>query len=143
MKYKEFREYLTLNEIYFQEDEEKLQVPYHVEISKTEGHRIVIPITIVDFPNEFELLKRAIELAETPLSERGEEKKYYLVHRFINKYNALKYINLAISEEVILNNRLEDRIFKTKFTKAEIEEFKKRFNTDLRDFELIEVEVAE
>ena len=140
MKYKEFRDYLTLNRIHFREDEEKLKVLYHVEISKTKEHRIVIPIAIVDFPYEYEMLKKAIELAETPLSEREEEKKYYLKHKFINSHTAVEYVNLSITEKVTLDNRREDPDYKTKFTKAEIEKFKEKFNTDLRDFELIEAE---
>ena len=140
MKYKEFREYLKLNEIHFQEDEESLVANYHIEISKTEEHRIVFLINNIKHPYEYKMLKKAIELAETPLSERVEEKKYYLKHRFINYNTAGEYLNLSATEKVILNNHCEGEGFKTKFTKAEIEKFKEKFNTDLSDFELIEVE---
>ena len=140
MKYKEFREYLKINEIHAQEDKERIIAAYQYEISKIEERSIIFLISLVDFPRDFQLLKKAIELAETPIDEREEEKKYYLKHKFINKYNGLYYINLRMNERVILSNHLEGQKYKTKFTKAEIEEFKERFDTDLRDFELIEME---
>ena len=139
MKYSEFREYLTLNKIPLTEDEERLIAGNYFEISKDEEHSIIFLIDFIDFPYEHELLKKALELSETPIVERGEEKKYYLRHRFIREYESLSYINLSITEEVTLDNLLEDSRYKTKFTKAEIEEFKEEFDTDLRDFELIEV----
>ena len=71
MKYKEFREYLKRNEIPFREDEEKIKVNYHIEISKIEEHSIMFSLGFIEFPHEFEMLKKVIELAETPLDERG------------------------------------------------------------------------
>lgn len=140
MKYSEFREYLRINEIKLKEDEEKLIADNQFEISKTEEYRIIFLIDILEYPYDFQLLKKVIELAETPLDKRREEKKYYIKHRFINNCTYLEYINLVTNEGVVLSDRLEDRHYKTKFTKAEIEELKKRFDTDLNDFELIEVE---
>ena len=140
MKYKEFREYLKINEIHTQEDKERIIAAYQYEISKIEERSIIFLISLVDLPRDFQLLKKAIELAETPLAEREEEKKYYLKHKFINSHTAVEYVNLSITEKVTLDNRREDPDYKTKFTKAEIEKFKEKFNTDLRDFELIEVE---
>lgn len=141
MKYKEFRQYLKINEIYMEEDEESLTAAYKFEISKTEEHSIRFLINFFDFQYEFDLIKKVIELAETPLDEREEEKKYYLKHKFINNYSTINYINVVATEGVILSGRLcEDQVFKTKFTKAEIEELKEKFDTDFNDFELIEVE---
>ena len=143
MKYSEFREYLKGTDFEIKEDSIKVQVNmYDIvcgRISKTAYREIIIPFTVQE-PEEYEMLKKAIGLAETPLSERGEEIKYYLKHKFINKDTTLEYINLSITRGVTLDNRREDPDYKTKFTKAEIEEFKKRFNTDLNDFELVEVE---
>lgn len=140
MKYKEFRQYLKINEIYMEEDEESLTAAYKFEISKTEEHSIRFLINFFDFPYEFDLIKKVIELAETPLDEREEEKKFYIKHRFVNDYTTQKYFNFTETGVAILSNRLEDQTFKTKFTKAEIEEFKEKFETDFNDFELIEVE---
>lgn len=76
MRYSEFKEYLTLNQIPFREDEEKLKVTYHVEISKIEEHSIRFVTKVINFPYEYDLLKRIIELAETPLDEREDEKSF-------------------------------------------------------------------
>ena len=140
MNYKEFREYLKINEIHTQEDKERIIAAYQYEISKIEERSIIFLISLVDFPRDFQLLKKAIELAETPLDEREEEKKYYLKYRFINKYTAVEHIKRVITGEAILSDRHGDLVLQTKFTKAEIEELKKRFNIDLNDFELIEAE---
>ena len=140
MKYKEFREYLKINEIHTQEDKERIIAAYQYEISKIEERSIIFLISLVDFPRDFQLLKKAIELAETPLDEREEEKKYYLKYRFINKYTAVEHIKRVITGEAILSDRHGDLVLQTKFTKAEIEELKKRFNIDLKDFDFIEAE---
>lgn len=139
MKYSEFREYLKVNEIYLEEDEEMLIVDSQLEISKTEECSIWFSLGFVEYPHECQLLKKAIELAETPLDERGEVKKYYIKHRFIRDFTPENYINIT-TEGVILGDRHEDRFFKTKFTIAEIEEFKVEFETKFKDFEMIEVE---
>lgn len=142
MKYSEFKEYLRLNDISLKEDEEKLIADDQFEISKKREQTIWFLAGFIDSPYEYEMLKKAIELAETPLDEREEVKKYYIKHKFINFHTAVEYINLSITEEVTLDNRHEDPHYKTKFTKAEIEELKARYDTDLRDFEIIEVEEA-
>ena len=143
MRYGEFREYLKGTDFEVNEDSLKIQVNIddirYVKINKIACRKIILPFAVEE-SEEFELIKKVIELAETPLSERGEEKKYYLKHRFINSYNGLDYINLRIDEELRLSDPYEYQPYKTKFTKAEIEEFKARYNTDLNDFELIEAE---
>ena len=105
MKYSEFREYLKFNKIHIEEDKERIIASYLYEISKIEERSILILRARSEYPCDLQLLKKVIELAETPLDEREEEKKYYI-----------------------------------KFTKAEIQKFKEKFDTDLRDFEMIEVE---
>ena len=71
MKYREFREYLELNELRTSEDEERLIVGLNdIEISKVKEHRILISLILFEDPGELELIKKAIELAETPLDER-------------------------------------------------------------------------
>ena len=140
MKYSEFREYLRLNYISLKEDEEELIVDSQFEISKKKEQTIWFLAPYIDSPYEYEMLKKVIELAETPLSEREGEIKFYLKHKFLNNYTTQKYFNFTESGGAILSNRLEDRIFQTKFTKEEIEELKEKFDTDLRDFEIIEEE---
>ena len=77
-KYKEFREYLKLNKISLKEYEEKLIADDQFEISKKREQKIWFLADFIDCPYEYETLKKIIELAETPLDEREEEKKYYL-----------------------------------------------------------------
>ena len=143
MKYKEFREYLKGTDFEIKEDSAKVQVNMNdivcVRISKTACREIIIPFTVVE-PEEFELIRNALELAKTPLSEREEEKRCYLKYRFINKYTAVEHIKRVITGEAILSDRHGDLVLQTKFTKAEIEELKKRFNIDLKDFDFIEAE---
>ena len=151
MKYEEFRDYLKGTDFNVVENDVLIEVLPRVykdglgcvKIAKNTHRRVMLP-SAVEEPEQFELIRKALELAETPLEEREEEKKYYLKHKFINDYNGLGYINLRMNEKVILSNQLEvvgvPNGSKTKFTKAEIEELKERFDTDLNDFELIEVE---
>ena len=48
MKYKEFREYLKINEIHTQEDKERIIAAYQYEISKIEERSIIFLISLVD-----------------------------------------------------------------------------------------------
>ena len=76
MKYKQFREYLTFYRIPLKEDDERLIVGLnYVEISKVEEHSIIISLASVEDLEELELIKKAIELAETPLQKRGDKTK--------------------------------------------------------------------
>lgn len=87
----------------------------------------------------FELL---VEYAKTPVDKREEEKKFYLKHRWIKPRPAYKtYLNHLIGMgEYWLDDNDETIDIKTKFTLKEIEEIKKKFNTELTDFEEVEVE---
>ena len=147
MKYSEFREYLKGTDFNVVENDVLIEVLPRVykdglscvRIAKNTHRRVMLP-SAVEKPEQFELIRKALELAETPLSEREDEKRYYLKHRFINVNTDVEYINISITEKVTLDNRREDLDYKTKFTKAEIQKFKEKFDTDLRDFELIEAE---
>ena len=143
MKYKEFWEYLKGTNFEVNEDSVKIQVKINdimfVKISKAAYREIILPFS-VELPEEFELIRKSLELAETPLDEREEVKKYYIKHKFINELTAQKYININIFGEVTIRDNLGSRYYKTKFTKAEIEDLKVEFDTDFNDFELIEVE---
>ena len=143
MKYKEFREYLEGTDFELIEDDVLIQVNTDglgcVKIAKNTHRQIILPFAVEE-PEQFELIRKALELAETPLSERGEEKKYHLKHRFINNLAAEKYINLSITGTAEIRDRCGNQNDKRVFTKAEIEELKVELDTDLNDFKLIEVE---
>lgn len=79
------------------------------------------------------------KLAETDPSEREEEKRYYLKHKWIS-YTGRQYLNLYIDEnKYSIDTKCSFDNIKTQFTLEEINEIKRKFNTNLQDFELIEV----
>jgi hypothetical protein len=90
-----------------------------------------------------ELFDLLIEYAKTPIEDREEEKKFYLRHKYLqssltNPNNILTYS--VFSNELALCNGMHFPKYKTQFTEKEIEEIKVNFDTDLKDFELVEVE---
>ncbi|MDU2648337.1 hypothetical protein [Anaerococcus vaginalis] len=98
------------------------------------------PVSLA-FRNEDELFDLIIKYAKTPVDEREEEKKFYLKHRWMRTINgfsrALKIdIDCGIADVGYICPSLG---YKNQFTKKEIEEIKEKFNTDLADFEEIEV----
>lgn len=83
------------------------------------------------------------EYASTPPDERKEEKKYYLRHRWIFDKDFYMYLRKTSYDDKemrlgIINFCGNDGL---QFTLKEIEKIKKNFNTDLKDFEMIEVEI--
>ena len=105
-----------------------INTSYHDFIFLNEGDRGLL----------FDLI---VEYISTPVNEREEEKKFYLKHRWLENWEDYNYLNFEISGFYYsLNSKLEDSWVKTKFTLKEIEEIKKKFDTDLADFELVEVE---
>lgn len=89
-----------------------------------------------------ELYKLCFEYASTPVSEREEEKKYYLKHRYFRFYNgSSKYLGMdLLKDKPDLYSKIAYEWVKNQFTLKEIEEIKKKFDTDLADFEIVEVE---
>lgn len=81
-----------------------------------------------------ELFDLCAEYAWTPLAEREEEKRYYL--RKINKkFYEGEYLNHDINyNHWPLGDNIENAQYKTKFTWKEIEDIKKKFNTELCEF---------
>lgn len=91
-------------------------------------------------PEDFEVIKAAMELAETPPEEREEEKKYYLKHRFLDGQQT-DYLNFSREIGLFKLSTMEHYDNKqTRFTQEEIDIIKKEYNTTLDDFEQIEVE---
>ena len=82
-----------------------------ITISKISEGVISIKNTWCD-DKDLNMIKASIEFSETLPQDREEEKKFYL------------------------RSRWEDK----QFTFKEIEEMKEKFDTDLKDFELVEVE---
>lgn len=85
-----------------------------------------------------ELFDLISEYVKTPIDEREEPKKYYLRHKWVSTET---YVNYLIKiKSYVLSNDYQDESVQTRFSMNEIEEIKEKFNTDLSDFEMIEVE---
>lgn len=78
------------------------------------------------------------KLAETDPQDRGEEKKYYLRHKWIGG-NYTNYLNFDINGKFEIESKATNLKFQTKFTQKEIDKIKIKFNTNLEDFEIVEV----
>ena len=95
------------------------------------------------------MMEASIAYARTPEEEREEPKKFYLRHKWVSSGEAREtylnkaYINKARIEAsaiYFISTKDESSLIQTKFTQIEIEEIKSRFDTNLKDFEQIEVE---
>ncbi|MDU7164200.1 MAG: hypothetical protein E6296_06635 [Anaerococcus vaginalis] len=91
---------------------------------------------------DFNMIKAAVEFAETPIKDREEEKKFWIQHKFMVSKNLLP-VNLVWNKlkDVYrsINLKVDSHIYQAQFTFKEYEEIKKKLNTDLKDFELVEV----
>lgn len=91
---------------------------------------------------DFNMIKAAVEFAETPPDEREEEKKFWIQHNFMVSKNLLP-VNLVWNKIKdayrSINLKVDNHIYQAQFTFKEYEGIKKKLNTDLKDFELVEV----
>lgn len=98
------------------------------------------PVSIA-FRNEDELFDLIIKYAKTPVEDRKEEKKFYLRHMYFKNWNDRHYFTFDyIHKCAYVRSKLSTCKAMQQFTEKEIEEIKEKFNTDLSDFELVEVE---
>lgn len=89
------------------------------------------------------LLSLIVEFARTSSEDREEEKRYYLKHRWLTEggfYKFVKHHTKAYGEKYELASWTYGDTSDMQYTLKEIEEIKEKFDTDLSDFELIEVE---
>ena len=94
-----------------------------------------------------ELLDLCVEYAKTPIEEREEEEKFYLqkIKSFyevkIDKDNMFLILDMDDNSFFLSDVQFYDKYirgnFKTKFTQQEIDEIKKKYNTDLKEFKQI------
>lgn len=115
----------------------------HITINSITKNQVFIGNGHCD-EKDLNMIKASVEFAETHPEDREEEKKFYLKHRwiksetFIDYENFLNYNNSA--NYAIISDKDSIGAIKTQFTLKEIEEIKKKFDTDLADFELVELE---
>lgn len=89
-----------------------------------------------------ELYKLCFEYTSTPVEDREEEKKYYLKHRWLTEggfYRFVKHHTKAYGKKYELASWTYGDTSDMQYTLKEIEEIKERFDTDLADFEMVEV----
>ena len=113
----------------------------YISINGLYKNRLWISIPFFCDERDFNMIKAAVEFAETPPEDREEEKKFYLRHRWIRDYDFYMYLQKRFYDKKmsfgVINFNGYDSL---QFTLKEIEEIKEKFNTDLKDFELVEVE---
>ena len=69
-----------------------------------------------------------------------DEDKYYVKHRFLYDNADESYMTYSkYNNTYFLSNMYYDVDYQTQFTMTEIDEIKKKFNTDLKDFKIIKV----
>lgn len=96
----------------------------------------------IEWRNQDKLFDLIVEYAKTPIEDREEEKKFYSRHRYFRFDNgSSKYLGMDLLKyKPDLYSKITYRWVKNQFTEKEIDEIKEKFNTDLADFEMIEVE---
>lgn len=89
-----------------------------------------------------ELYKLCFEYANTPVEEREEEKKYYLIHRYFRiAGGGSGFFTIENASGLsFLKYKTNLDHYSQKFTEKEIEELKEKLNTNLDGFEMVEVE---
>lgn len=94
--------------------------------------------------NAEELFDLCVKYAKTPIEDREEKKKYYLKLKRENRefYESLSaYLTLRKRDNTFsLDVGVETAGLTSEFTQEKIDWIKERFNTDLEEFEQIEVE---
>lgn len=117
----------------------------YIDISGDCENKIWLSIPSVCGQRDFNMIKAALEFAETPLEEREEEKKYYCKHRWARTKNGGgMYMSLRktpnISHLTLQGANKDIFEYQVRFTQKEIDEIKEKYDTNLSDFEIIEVE---
>lgn len=144
MKYKELQKIAIDNGYEIKNDTDYVTLTKYkeniIKISKLKEDIILSEIRVC-FKSDFLMFQASLKYAETPLEDRYPEKKKYLRHRFLLKERDDSYLNYYRSLGTVdLSDRRQTEYIQTQFTQAEINEIKEKYDTDLKDFEIIEVE---
>lgn len=96
----------------------------------------------VEWTNEKELFDLIVEYAKTPIEDREEEKKFLIQHKYLvskNFYPVCMVWHKLKDVYRPINCRVDNHIYQAQFTLKEVEDIKVKLDTDLADFELVEV----
>ena len=94
---------------------------------------------IEDMEERAWLVEHIACFATTPIDKRVESKKYYLKHKWLGLPDE-NFLNVDRDDLLFLSTKLYYGGCNTKFTEKEIESIKRKHNTDLKEFEIIEVD---
>lgn len=94
---------------------------------------------IEDMEERAWLVEHIACFAATSIDNRFESKKYYVRHKWLGFPDEI-FLNANRDDLLFLNTKLPYDGCRTIFTEEEIESLKRKNDTDLKDFELIEVE---
>ncbi|BFL72107.1 hypothetical protein [Anaerococcus nagyae] len=86
------------------------------------------------------LFQLVVAYTSTPIDERGEEKKFYLKHRWIKGCVIMYLYRNELNGYCYLGDKKCRPHRQKRFTLKEIEEIKEKYDTKLEDFEIVEVE---
>ena len=110
----------------------------------------LIPMQLSNYHREYDKLNNfdkeklfdlLVEYARTPIDERGDKKRYCLQKKNLEFFETYRYLTIDIENNTFsLDVCAESANTTFKFTQKEIDEIKERFNTDLEEFEQIEVD---
>lgn len=120
-------------------------------ISELKSYDFKIQYGFNDLEDEVKdkLLKLLYKYISTPPKDRKPiklEKTYYLEHKWIGKGHYTNYLIFykPIEEDNPYLDSLEEASYSDdslfEFTKDQIEQIKQKYNTDLKEFEIVEVE---
>lgn len=90
-----------------------------------------------------QLLELCVEYASTPIEDREKEKKFLIRHKYLvskNFYPVCMVWHKLKDVYRPINCRVDNHIYQAQFTLKEVEDIKVKLDTDLADFELVEVE---
>lgn len=119
-----------------------------IDISKVCVNRIWIKNGSYVRNSDVSVMEAAIKCAKTPPEDR--EERFYLKHKWVSSGDGSRenYLNKTYPNEArdeasviyFISTKNELSLIRTKFTQAEIDEIKSRLDTNLEDFEQVEVE---
>lgn len=112
---------------------------HRITIGKVRANGLWISIKVWCDEKDFNMIKAAVEFAETPPEDREEEKKFYLKHRWIKGCVIMYLYRNELNGYCYLGDKKCRPHRQKRFTLKEIEEIKEKFDTDLKDFEVVEV----
>ena len=80
------------------------------------------------------------EYARTPLDEREEPQKYFLIFAALTDNEHFNYLNHNLKKDFLaLSDRNQSDMYQTQFTQKEIDDIKEKFKVTLSDFEQIPI----